>query len=116
MVVISGDDSLTLPICSVGGKGVISVVANIVPQDVKAMTDLILEGDFVQARKWHNKLFPLSKNMLSLATNPIPIKAAMAMLDMASEEMRLPLTPLEESKKTILKQTLKEYGLVKTAC
>jgi 4-hydroxy-tetrahydrodipicolinate synthase len=116
MVVISGDDSLTLPICSVGGKGVISVVANIVPQDVKAMTDLILEGDLVQARKWHNKLFPLSKNMLSLATNPIPIKAAMAILDMASEEMRLPLTPLEESKKTILKQTLKEYGLVKTAC
>jgi 4-hydroxy-tetrahydrodipicolinate synthase len=114
MVVISGDDSLTLPICSVGGKGVISVVANIVPQDVKAMTDLILEGDFVQARKWHNKLFTLSKNVLSLATNPIPIKAAMAMLDMSPEEMRLPLTPLEESKKTILRQTLKEYGLVPT--
>jgi len=112
LAVISGDDSLTLPICAVGGKGVISVVANIVPQDVKAMTDLILEGDFVQARKWHNKLFALSKNMLSLATNPIPIKAALAMLDMADEEMRLPMTPLDESKKKILQQTLKDYGLL----
>ncbi len=112
LTVISGDDSLTLPICAVGGKGVISVVANIVPQDVKAMTDLILEGDFVQARKWHNKLFALSKNMLSLATNPIPIKAAMAMLDMADEEIRLPLTPLEEGKKKNLQQSLKDYGLL----
>ena len=112
LTIISGDDSLTLPICSIGGKGVISVVANIVPADVKAMTDLILEGDFVSARKWHSKLFTLSKNMLGLATNPIPIKAAMAMLNMASEELRLPMTPLEEGKKTILRQTLKEYGLL----
>ena len=112
ITIISGDDSLTLPLASVGGKGVISVVANIVPADVKAMTDLILEGDFVSALKWHKKLFTLSKNMLGLATNPIPIKAAMAMLDMASEEMRLPMTPLEESKKSILRQTLKDYGLL----
>ncbi len=112
MTIISGDDSLTLPICAIGGKGVISVVANIVPADVKAMTDLILEGDFVSARKWHNKLFTLSKNMLGLATNPIPIKAAMAMLNMASEELRLPMTQLEEGKKAALRQTLKEYGLL----
>ena len=112
LTIISGDDSLTLPICSIGGKGVISVVANIVPADVKAMTDLILEGDFVSARKWHSKLFTLSKNMLGLATNPIPIKAAMAMLNMASEELRLPMTPLEEGKKITLRQTLKEYGLL----
>jgi 4-hydroxy-tetrahydrodipicolinate synthase len=113
ITIISGDDSLTLPLASVGGKGVISVVANIVPADVKAMTDLILEGDFVSALKWHKKLFTLSKNMLGLATNPIPIKAAMAMLNMASEEMRLPMTQLEESKKAILRQTLKDYGLLK---
>jgi len=112
MTILSGDDSLTLPIASVGGKGVISVVANIVPADVKAMTDLILEGDLVSARQWHNKLFALSKNMLSLATNPIPIKAAMSMLNLASEEMRLPLVPLEESKKTVLHQALKNYGLL----
>jgi 4-hydroxy-tetrahydrodipicolinate synthase len=112
ITIISGDDSLTLPLASVGGKGVISVVANIIPADVKAMTDLILEGDLVSARQWHSKLFKLCKSMLTLATNPIPIKAAMAMLNMASEEMRLPLTPLEEDKKAVLRQVLKDYGLL----
>lgn len=111
ITILSGDDSLTLPICSVGGKGVISVVANVVPGDVKAMTDLILEGDFVGARKWHNKLFKLSKTMLSMATNPIPVKSAMAMLGMASEEMRLPMTPLDETQKETLRKLLKDYGL-----
>ena len=113
ITIISGDDSLTLPLASVGGKGVISVVANIVPADVKAMTDFILAGDFTEARKWHNKLFALSKNLLSLSTNPIPIKTAMAMLDMTSDEMRLPMTPLADSKKAVLEQTLIEYGLLK---
>src|SRR4030042_6677023 len=112
ITIISGDDSLTLPLASVGGKGVISVVANIVPADVKARTDLILEGDLVQARQWHRKLFVLSKNMLTLATNPIPIKAAMALLDMCSEELRLPMTPPEDTKRAALKQTLTEYGLL----
>ena len=112
ITIISGDDSLTLPLASIGGKGVISVVANIVPADVKAMTDLILEGDLVTARQWHKKLFTLCKSMLTLATNPIPIKAAMAMLNMASEELRLPMTPLEEDKKTILEKTLENYGLL----
>jgi len=112
ITIISGDDSLTLPLASVGAKGVISVVANIVPADVKAMTDLILEGDLVKARQWHRKLFALSKNMLTLATNPIPIKAAMAMLDMCSEELRLPMTALEPAKKAALKQTLTDYGLL----
>jgi len=112
ITIISGDDSLTLPIASVGGKGVISVVANIVPADVKAMTDLILEGDFTSAFKWHKKLFALSKNLLGLATNPIPIKAALSILNMAPEELRLPMIPLEDSKKVILKQTLKDYGLL----
>jgi 4-hydroxy-tetrahydrodipicolinate synthase len=112
ITIISGDDSLTLPLASIGGKGVISVVANIVPADVKAMTDLILEGDLVTARQWHKKLFTLCKSMLTLATNPIPIKAAMAMLNMASEELRLPMTSLEEDKKTILKKTLEDYGLL----
>ena len=101
-----------MPLASIGSKGVISVVANIVPTDVKAMTDLILEGDFVSARQWHKKLFALSKGMLTLATNPIPIKAAMAMLNMCSEELRLPMTPLENDRKAILKQTLQDYGLL----
>ena len=112
LTILSGDDSMTLPMASVGAKGVVSVVANIAPADVKAMTDLILEGDLVSARQWHNKLFTLCRNLLGLATNPIPIKAAMSMLNMASEEMRLPMTPMEESKKAVLKQTLKDYGLL----
>jgi 4-hydroxy-tetrahydrodipicolinate synthase len=111
ITILSGDDSLTLPLASIGAKGVISVVANIVPADVKAMTDLILEGDLVSARKWHRKLFTLSKSMLSLATNPIPIKAAMAMLNMASDEMRLPMTELEADKAEILRKALADYGL-----
>ncbi len=113
LTILSGDDSMTLPIASVGGKGVISVVANIVPADVKALTDAILEGDFAAALKWHKKLFSLSKGLLSLATNPIPIKAAMAMLNLAPEEMRLPLVPMEEGKKVVLKKALQDYGLLK---
>lgn len=112
LTILSGDDSMTLPIASVGGKGVISVVANIVPADVKAMTDAILEGDFGMALKWHKKLFALSRGLLSLATNPIPIKAAMSMLNMASDEVRLPMTPMEDSQKAALEQTLQEYGLL----
>jgi 4-hydroxy-tetrahydrodipicolinate synthase len=112
ITIVSGDDSLTLPLAAIGGKGVISVVANIVPADVKAMTDLILEGDFVSALKWHKKLFPLSRNLLKLATNPIPIKAAAAMLDMASGELRLPMIPLDEDKKAILRQILQDYGVL----
>lgn len=112
LTILSGDDSLTLPLASVGAKGVISVVANIVPADVKAMTDLILQGDLVSARKWHHKLFTLSKSLLGMSTNPIPIKAAMEILGMAPEEMRLPMTQLEESKKVLLKKILKDYGLL----
>ena len=112
LTILSGDDSLTLPLASVGGKGVISVVANIVPADVKAMTDLILEGDLVSARKWHRKLFALSKNMLTLATNPIPIKAAMAMLNMCSDELRLPMTQLNPKQEAVIQKSLKDYGLL----
>jgi len=113
LTILSGDDSLTLPIASVGGKGVISVVANIVPTDVKALTDAILEGDFSAARQWHNKLFLMSKALLSLATNPIPIKAAMAILQRCSDEMRLPLVMLESEQKAALKVILSDYGLLR---
>jgi len=113
MTIISGDDSMTLPIAAVGGKGVISVVSNIAPADVKALTDAILDSDYATALKWHKKLFALSRGMLSLASNPIPVKAAMAMLGLSDEEMRLPLVPMEESKKALLRKTLQEYGLLK---
>jgi len=113
LTILSGDDSMTLPIASVGGKGVISVVANVVPADVKALTDAILEGDWNSALKWHKKLFALSRGMLSLASNPIPVKAAMAMLNLAPEEMRLPLVPMDDIKKGILRKALQDYGLLK---
>ena len=73
------------------------------------MTDLILSGDFPAAAKWHRKLFTLAKSLLSMATNPIPIKAAMAMLNMASDEMRLPITPLADEKKDQLEARLTAY-------
>ncbi len=111
LTILSGDDSMTLPMASVGGKGVISVAANIVPTDVKALTDAILEGDFASARKWHQKLFKLSRDMLGLATNPIPVKAAMAILKKCSDEIRLPLVKLETAKKEQLEETLRNYGL-----
>jgi 4-hydroxy-tetrahydrodipicolinate synthase len=112
LTILSGDDSLTLPIASVGGKGVISVVANIVPVDVKAMTDAILEGDMAKARQWHNKLFSMSKALLSLSTNPVPIKAAMAILQMCSPELRLPMVMLDEEKNQQLRKILADYGLL----
>lgn len=112
ITILSGDDSLTLPLASVGAKGVISVVANIVPQDVKKFTDLILAGDFVAAREWHYKLFELSKSMLTLATNPIPVKAAMAMLGMIEDEIRLPMTKLPAAGQEKIRAALTAYGLL----
>lgn len=113
LTILSGDDSLTLPIASVGGKGVISVCANIVPTDVKALTDAILEGDFLSAQRWHKKLFTLANALLSLATNPIPIKAALAELKMCAEDLRLPMTPLDQTQREKLRSILTDYGLLK---
>ena len=112
LTILSGDDTLTLPMASVGGKGVVSVAANIVPTDIKALTDALLEGDFATARQWHNKLFTLASAMLGLATNPIPIKAAMGLLQLSSPQMRLPMVDLPDSKLKILEQVLTEYGLM----
>jgi len=112
LAVISGDDSMTLPIMSVGGVGVISVLANIVPKDVKAMCDAALKGDWEAARNWHLKMFKLAKGLLTLEVNPIPIKAAMGMLKMIpSDEMRLPMTRMVPANREKLAAALKEYGL-----
>lgn len=112
LTVLSGDDSLTLPLMSMGGSGVVSVVGNIVPQDVRSMVAAWKNGDIATAQQWHHKLFPLCRNMLSLATNPIPLKAAMALLGRDTGEVRLPLTPLPESDIAKLRETLKNYGLL----
>lgn len=110
--VLSGDDSLTLPIMALGGSGVVSVVGNIVPKDVKAMLAAWKAGNVAEAQKWHGKLFPLCRDLLSLATNPIPIKAAMQRLGRDTGDVRLPLTELPEGDRAKLEKTLKAYGLV----
>jgi len=112
LTVLSGDDSLTLPLMAMGGRGVVSVVGNIVPRDMIALTAAVDAGNLEEAKRWHHKLFPLCRDMLSLATNPIPIKAAMKMLGRDSGELRMPMTPLTEVEETKLRGTLSEYGLL----
>jgi 4-hydroxy-tetrahydrodipicolinate synthase len=112
LTVLSGDDSLTLPLMSVGGRGVISVVGNIVPKDMRALIVAMNKGDLAEAQRWHRKLFPLCRDMLGLATNPIPIKAAMKLLGRDPGELRLPMTPLEDAGMTRLKKSLADYGLL----
>ncbi|MEX0937248.1 MAG: 4-hydroxy-tetrahydrodipicolinate synthase [Pirellulales bacterium] len=112
LTVLSGDDSLTLPLMSLGGRGVISVVGNIVPGDMAALLAAFERGDYEEARGWHYKLFPLCRDMLGLATNPIPVKAAMKMLGRDTGELRLPMTPLESGQEKTLRSTLSGYGLL----
>jgi 4-hydroxy-tetrahydrodipicolinate synthase len=112
LTVLSGDDSMTLPLLAVGGEGVISVVGNIVPADMLALLRAFAQGDLPAAQKWHAQLFMLCRDLLSLATNPIPIKAAMQMLGRDSGELRLPMTPLDESGRNRLRQTLAGYGML----
>ena len=112
LTVLSGDDSLTVPLMSIGGEGVISVAGNIVPQDMIATVSAFLSGDCEKAREMHHKLFPLCRDMLGLATNPIPIKAAMKMLGRDTGELRLPMTPLDGAGEAKLRSTLTAYGLL----
>lgn len=108
---LSGDDTLTLPLLAVGGRGVISVVANLVPRDVADLTHAFLGGDWKRAREIHLKLFPLCQAMF-YETNPIPVKTAMAILGMISGELRLPLCPMSESNLNRLKAAMRAYGLL----
>ncbi len=112
LTVLSGDDSLTLPMMSVGAQGVISVAGNIVPRDLIEMVQSALRGDFAAAQTWHHKLFPLCRDMLSLATNPIPVKGAMKLLGRDTGELRLPMTELEPEQWDALKRTLTRAGLI----
>lgn len=112
LTVLSGDDSLTLPMMSVGAEGVISVAGNIVPKDLLAMIQAANSGDLAEARRWHHRLFPLCRDMLGLSTNPIPIKAAMRLLGRDTGQLRLPMTPLDQAQENRLRQTLSDYGLL----
>ena len=112
LTVLSGDDSMTLPLLSIGGRGIISVVGNIVPTDLIALCRAWDSGDVAAAQRWHRKLFPLCRDMLSLATNPIPVKAAMKILGRDSGELRMPMTPLDGAAEAKLRRTLSDYGLL----
>jgi 4-hydroxy-tetrahydrodipicolinate synthase len=112
LTVLSGDDSLTLPIMAVGGKGVISVVANIVPGDVAQMVREFENGNIKKAAGLHYKLLPLVKAMF-IETNPIPVKMAMGLIGMIDSQLRLPLCSMNEGNLEKLKAELKKYGLLK---
>jgi 4-hydroxy-tetrahydrodipicolinate synthase len=112
IVILSGDDSLTLPLMAIGGRGVVSVVGNIVPRDMKALVTAFEGGNRTEALRWHYKLFPLCRDMLGAATNPIPIKTAMKMLGRDTGELRLPLCAMDSAGETKLRQTLQSYGLL----
>ena len=106
----SGNDDMVVPLLSVGGKGVISVVANIAPRDTHDMVDKFLNGDIEGSRKLQFKLFPLIE-ALFLEVNPIPVKTAMNLMGMNVGRLRMPLTDMSERNLEILKQRMIEYGL-----
>ena len=110
-LLISGDDALTLPILSIGGVGVISVAANIIPQDVANMISFFKKGNLAQAQSLHYKMLPLFKSLF-IETNPIPIKIAMGMMGLCADELRLPLCPMSDENFLKLKNALSTYGLL----
>ena len=110
--VLSGDDSLTLPMMSVGGVGVISVASNVAPKAVADMVHAALRGDFVAARKLHQQYYRLFTDLF-VDTNPIPVKAAMAMMGLIEEVYRLPLCETTEANKAKVRECLKNLGLVR---
>jgi 4-hydroxy-tetrahydrodipicolinate synthase len=109
--VLSGDDNLTYPLMALGGRGVISVASNIVPERMKDLTQAALKGDWERARKLHYDLLPLFKGIF-LETNPIPIKAAMALKGLVEEVYRLPMCPMSEENKKALTGVLKELRIL----
>lgn len=111
--VLSGDDSLTLPLLAVGGRGVISVLANLLPREVAELTHAALDGDWKRARELHWKLFPICRAMF-IETNPIPVKEAMAMLGMIRAEWRLPMCPMTDANRDRLRKVLVHAGVLKS--
>lgn len=107
LVVLSGDDALTLPLMCVGAKGVISVAANVVPSMMVDLVDLATAGDYQGARELHYRLYPLFR-MLFVETNPIPVKAALAMQGRVGDELRLPLLPISEEHRRELAEVMEE--------
>jgi 4-hydroxy-tetrahydrodipicolinate synthase len=110
--VLSGDDNITLPLMAVGGHGVVSVIANILPRETADMVHAALEGDIKRARELHYRLFPMARAAF-LETNPIPIKEAMAMAGMLEPEFRLPMCRMSDANRETLRGIVRQYGLLK---
>ncbi|MBI5664464.1 MAG: 4-hydroxy-tetrahydrodipicolinate synthase [Nitrospirae bacterium] len=110
ITVISGDDFTTFPLMLLGGKGTISVSANVAPRDVSNMCKALLEGNIDEARNLHFKLEPLNKGMF-IETNPISVKTALSLMGKIREDMRLPLCPMSDTNKEKLKNILINYGI-----
>ena len=111
ITLLSGDDNVTLPVLSIGGKGVISVVANIVPRDAADLVTAWEQGDFDKAKGLYYKLFPLCQAMF-YETNPIPVKTALALMGKIQDELRLPLVSMAPANLEKLRTALKDYGLI----
>jgi 4-hydroxy-tetrahydrodipicolinate synthase len=105
--ILSGDDSLTLPLMALGGSGVISVASNVAPGAVSRMVSALLDGDFEAGRELHYELLPLFR-ALFLETNPIPVKTAASILGLCSDEMRLPLVPMSDGNLEELRRVMDE--------
>ena len=115
ITILSGDDSLTLPLMSVGAVGVVSVLSNLMPAKVKALCDAANANDLPEARKLHGELFHLCKGLLTLSTNPIPIKAAMRLAGLDTGAVRLPLTELPPGDVAVLEKLLVQAGVLNEA-
>ncbi|RUL89803.1 4-hydroxy-tetrahydrodipicolinate synthase [Tautonia sociabilis] len=113
LTILSGDDSLTLPMLAVGAEGVVSVAANLVPAEVIALIDAFERGDLADARRRHLALFPLCRDLLAIAANPIPVKTAMGLLGRIDGRMRLPLCPPGIGEVDRLRATLRRQGLLR---
>jgi 4-hydroxy-tetrahydrodipicolinate synthase len=110
-LLISGDDALTLPVMAIGGVGVISVVANIIPRDVADMCAAFDKGDLAKAQELHYRMLPLVKAMF-IETNPIPVKTAMGLMKLCEPSLRLPMCEMEPDNKEKLVKAMKDYGLL----
>jgi 4-hydroxy-tetrahydrodipicolinate synthase len=110
--ILSGDDSLTLPFMAVGAQGVISVASNVIPREVSQMVGAFARGDIKRASQFHAKFYPVFKDLF-LETNPVPVKAALAMMGFIEEEYRLPLVKMSDANRAKLKATLKACEVMK---
>ena len=114
--ILSGDDPITLPLMAVGAVGVVSVLGNLLPGPMSAMTRAALAKDWATAKQWHDRLFPLARDLMKLDINPMPIKTALALRGMMAEEFRLPMCPMDAAGRAKLETLLEDYAdLIGTA-